>query len=76
MPQYAGAQIAEVVPKVKAAAQKAIELDPTLAEPRAVLGLAKQIEWDWEDGAKDFKRAIELNPNYPTAHQWYSIGLR
>lgn len=76
MPQYAGAQMAEVIPKVKAAAQKAIELDPTLAEPRAVLGLAKQIEWDWEEGAKEFKRAIELNPNYPTAHQWYSICLR
>ena len=77
LPEYAGVRPAEVIPKIESAAQKASELDPTLAEPRAVLGLMKySFQWDWEGAGRELKRAIELNPNYPTAHHWYSIWLR
>lgn len=58
--------------KAKAAALKAIELNDTLAEPHAVLAQDKIDGWDFAEAEKEFKRAIELNPNYATAHQWYS----
>src|SRR5262249_28432885 len=56
----------------QAAARKALELDNTLGEAHAVLA-----EWigDWSEAEKEFKRAIELSPNYPTAHQWYAEWL-
>jgi eukaryotic-like serine/threonine-protein kinase len=77
LPEYAAVPPKEVLPKIEAAAQKAIDLDPTLAETRAVFGLMKfQFEWDWAGAEKELKRAQELNPNYPTAYQWYSILLR
>jgi serine/threonine protein kinase/Tfp pilus assembly protein PilF len=62
----------EVLPKAEAAARRALELDPTLAEPHAVMGLIKIYEWDWARAETEFKKAIELDPNNPTAHQWYS----
>ena len=65
----------EALPKAEAAAQKALELDPTLAEPHAVMGSIKIYEWDWADAEAEFKKAIELDPNSPTAHQWYSNYL-
>ncbi|MGH9905137.1 MAG: tetratricopeptide repeat protein, partial [Pyrinomonadaceae bacterium] len=64
------------MPKAKAAAQKAVDIDPTLAEAytsRAFVKLA--YEWDWRGAEADFKRALELNPKYPTAHQWYASYL-
>jgi TolB-like protein/Flp pilus assembly protein TadD len=62
----------EVLPLAKAAASKALELDDSLAEAHAPLG-ALHIEYDLDpQGAeKEFRRAIELNPNYATAHHWY-----
>jgi tetratricopeptide (TPR) repeat protein len=67
----------DVIPKIETAARKALELDATLAEPHAALGMSKsRLQWDWEGGGKEFKQAIELNPNSPTAHHWYSISLR
>ena len=41
-----------------------------------MLGLLKHHQWDWNSADKEFRRAIELNPNYPTAHHWYSLALR
>jgi eukaryotic-like serine/threonine-protein kinase len=77
LPEYAGFLPRDILPKAKAAAQKAAELDPALAEPHAVLGLMKfTFEWDWEGAEREFKRAIEVSPNYPTTHQWYSECLR
>lgn len=77
LPEYAGAPTREAIPKAKEAAQKASELDPSLAEPHAVLGLAGIIDgWDWKGAEKEFQRAIQLNPNYPTVHHWFSICLR
>lgn len=56
------------------AALKAQELDETLAEAHTSLGFVKmQYHWDWAAAQREFKRAIELNPNYVTAHHWYGI---
>jgi TolB-like protein len=74
---YVGERPREVMPLAKTYAAKAIERDPTLAEPHATLGLVDWLlDWDREAAQKEFLRAIELNPNYPTAHHWYSRYLR
>jgi TolB-like protein/DNA-binding winged helix-turn-helix (wHTH) protein/Tfp pilus assembly protein PilF len=66
---------AEVMPKARAAAEKALAIDPNLAEAHASLGLiAPYYDWDWEGAKKHLQRAIELNPNYATAHHWYGDG--
>jgi serine/threonine-protein kinase len=62
----------EAMPKAKAAAMRALELDETLAEAHASLArVLATYDWDWTSAEKEFKRAIELNPRYATAHQWY-----
>ncbi len=74
---YTGERASETMPQAKTFARKAIELDPTLAEPHASLGLVTWfLDWKKDEAEKEFKRAIELNPNYPTAHHWYSRHLR
>lgn len=66
----------ECMPKAEAAARKAIEIDEGLAEAHASLGgIRNWYDWDWPGAEKEFKRAIELNPNYATAHHWYSLYL-
>jgi len=66
----------EALPKAKAAALKAIELDSSLAEPHVSLGHVSYFyDRDWAAAEREFKRAIELNPNYPVAHHWYAIQL-
>ena len=66
----------EALPKAKEAALKAIELDATLAEPHVSLAHVKYYyDRDWAGAEQEFKRAIELNPNYPQAHHWYAIYL-
>ena len=63
----------ECYPKAQAAATKALALDDTLAEAHASLGFLKALyEWDWSGSEREFKRAIELNPNYSTAHLYYN----
>jgi TolB-like protein/Tfp pilus assembly protein PilF len=60
----------------KRAALKAIEIDDDLAEAHASLGfISRSSDWDWMDSERALKRSIELNPNYPTAHQYYAILL-
>jgi len=60
----------EAMPKAKEAAIKAIEIDDTLSETHAALGLVKLcFEWDWSAAESEFLRAIEINPNYAVAHQ-------
>jgi len=64
------------MPKAKAAAQKAVDADPTLAEAytsRAFVRLS--YDWDWLGAQNDFQQALKLNPKYPTAHQWYASYL-
>ncbi|MGA9308277.1 MAG: tetratricopeptide repeat protein [Candidatus Sulfotelmatobacter sp.] len=57
----------------KRAALKAIELDDALAEPHASLAfIAETYEWDWPAAEREYKRALELNPSYAQAHNWYA----
>jgi serine/threonine-protein kinase len=66
----------EGFPKAKAAASKALSIDNGLAEARTSLANILAIyEWDFAQADQEFKRAIELNPNYATAHQWYGEYL-
>lgn len=66
----------ETLPKAKAAALKSIELDGTLAEPHVSLGHVSYFyDRDWVKAESEFKRSIELKPNYPVAHHWYAILL-
>ncbi len=69
----------EAMPKAKAAAQKALELDDALAEAHTSLGMAAlYYDWNWPKAEEEFKRAIELNPNYAEAHHqygWYFVTM-
>jgi eukaryotic-like serine/threonine-protein kinase len=75
LPSFGGSP-SESFPKSNAAARKALELDPTLARPHAVLG-SNEIEADWDfTGAEaEFKKALALDPQDATAHQWYAEHL-
>src|SRR6202030_1109112 len=66
------------ISRAKAAATKALDIDETLAEPHASLGFARfWYDWDFAGAESEFRRAIELNPDYATAHHWYGefLGL-
>jgi TolB-like protein/Tfp pilus assembly protein PilF len=66
----------EVMPKAKAAAQKALQLDDSLAEAHTSLALIKyQFDFDWAGSEREFRRAIELNPNYAFGHEQYGYFL-
>jgi len=66
----------ESYPKAKEAATKAIALDESLAESYASLAaISYRYDWNWIEAEQHFKRAIQLKPDYPTAHQWYSAML-
>jgi len=64
----------EAMPKAKESAIKALSLDNTVAEAHASLAhILMNYDWDWATAEKEFKRSIELKPDYGTAHQWYAI---
>ncbi len=64
------------MPRAKAAAMKALEIDDGLAEAHTSLAAALVwFDWDWETSEREFKRAIELNPSYSVAHHWYGSVL-
>jgi TolB-like protein len=66
----------ETFPMAKAAAMKALEIDPRLAQAYASLAFVSyRFDWDWARAEQDFKRAIELSPSYSTAHHWYGEAL-
>src|SRR2546422_1536235 len=66
----------EAAPKMKQAVLRALKLDNTLAEAHAAYALELALyEWKWGEAELEFKRAIELNPNYATAHHWYSFSV-
>jgi serine/threonine protein kinase/tetratricopeptide (TPR) repeat protein len=66
----------EAYAKAKAAATRALEIDSSLAEAHTSLADVKELyDWDWPGAETEYKKAIELNPRYPTAHHWYSLFL-
>jgi serine/threonine-protein kinase len=73
---YRGVPVAEGMERAKAEAKKAIALDETLAEAHTSLAWVTFIyDWDWQGADREFRRAIELNPRYATARQWYAWSL-
>lgn len=71
--EYGNIPRKELYPKAKAAVNKALEIDNRLAEVHTSLASILMLsEWDWTNSEKEFKLALDLNPNYPTAHHWYS----
>jgi tetratricopeptide (TPR) repeat protein len=76
MTSYYITPVEAVRAKAKEAAQRATALDDTLAEGHTSLGVIAQIyDWDWATAEKEYRRAIELDPNYATAHHWYAEEL-
>jgi TolB-like protein/Tfp pilus assembly protein PilF len=64
------------MPRARAAALKALSLDESLAEAHTSLAKVKHShDWDFDGAEREFKRALELSPNYATAHQWYGVFL-
>ncbi|HEX6623743.1 MAG TPA: winged helix-turn-helix domain-containing protein [Pyrinomonadaceae bacterium] len=73
---YSPAQLKDASPRAKEAAAHALALDDTLAEAHATLGLLKQqYDFDWPGAEREYRRAIELDPNYATAYQYYAEHL-
>ncbi len=73
---YSVNQIKDADPKAREAAVKALAIDDSLAEAHTALAYIKeQYDWDFAGAEREFKRALELNPNYATAHHWYSEYL-
>ena len=69
-----GEEAARFYARAKASAEKALSLDPDLAEAHAALGNVRRIyDWDWAGAEKNFQRAIGLNPNFAKAHLWYAL---
>jgi TolB-like protein/DNA-binding winged helix-turn-helix (wHTH) protein/Flp pilus assembly protein TadD len=74
--QYAVMTPKEALPRAKAAAVKALELDTALGEAHNSLAFCLDgYDWDFDSAGKEFRRAIELNPGYATAHHWYAWHL-
>src|SRR5438445_7817667 len=75
-PDYGVEAPADAYPRAKSAAMKALELDNTLGQPHAALGLVyANFEHDFAKSIGEFERAAQLDPNYATAHQWINTGL-
>jgi len=56
-------------------AEKALQLDGTLAEAHTALGRIAEVEWNWPQAEREYRRAVELNPSYPLARVWYAMHL-
>src|SRR5258708_3758452 len=66
----------EAMSRARAAALEALALDDTLAEAHTSLAfISWHYDWNWPAAEKEFQRALQLNPSYPTAHQWYAFSL-
>jgi serine/threonine protein kinase/Tfp pilus assembly protein PilF len=72
---YAPVSAVEVASKARAAAQKALAIDDSLAEAHAVLAGADQNLWNWDAAEREFRHAVELDPNNGSVHQWYGLYL-
>jgi eukaryotic-like serine/threonine-protein kinase len=77
LPVFANVPPKDAFPKAKEAALKALQLDETLAEAHASLAWVKtRYDWDWSGGEREFRRAMELNPSYATAHDFHAGALQ
>ena len=65
----------EAIPIARAAAERAVQIDDSLAEAHSSLALARFLDWDFAGAESEFKRSIELNPNYPSVHHFYAVYL-
>ncbi len=73
---YGGARPLGALDKAQEAAERALQLGGGLAEAHTVLGAVKtDRDWDWAGAEVEYRRALELNPSYPTARHWYSLHL-
>jgi TolB-like protein/Tfp pilus assembly protein PilF len=75
LPIYNNEPVREAMPLAREAALKALSLDGELAEPHAALGRVYANEYDFNGAEREYQRALELDPNCATAHQWYGILL-
>jgi tetratricopeptide (TPR) repeat protein len=76
VPGYALAPAGKYMPEAREAALRALEIDDQLPEAHVALALTlENYDWDWNSAEKEYRRAIDLNPNYATAHQWYAEFL-
>jgi tetratricopeptide (TPR) repeat protein len=74
--EYGVLPATEALPRAKAAAVKALQIDDTLAEAHTSLAFSLDVfDWDWQSADTEFRRAIALNPGYATAHHWYAWHL-
>ena len=75
VPDYSPVPNSEALPKAQAAAEKALQLDDTLADPHAILGGVYNSRFEWSKSEAEFRRALELNPNNANACNWYAFLL-
>ena len=73
---YGAAPAVETIPRARVAAQRALALDPTLGAAHATLGSVRALhDWDWTGAEDAFRRAVALDPRYPSAWQWQAMNL-
>src|SRR5262249_29140940 len=75
LPEYAPASVHDTMPKARAAAQRALAIDDTLPEAHATLASTYTSSWDWVAAEREYKRALELNPDYAQAHKLHCLYL-
>jgi Flp pilus assembly protein TadD len=75
LPFYSNTQGSEVLPAAKAYAERALALDDSLGEAHASLAYVHRLLWNWAEMERELKRALELSPNYATAHKYYGNYL-
>ena len=73
---YANTPTREMLPRAREAVERALQIDDSLAEAHASRGQIERDSWNYTEAEKEYKRAIELNPKYATAHHFYSLFLR
>ncbi|HEY0732640.1 MAG TPA: adenylate/guanylate cyclase domain-containing protein, partial [Chitinophagaceae bacterium] len=72
---WTGASSGEMYQHAKESATRALQIDPSLAEAHASMGLVYYHGWQWKESEAEYKLSIDLNPRYASAHQWYSLWL-
>jgi len=75
LPDYAPVPNGEAPPKARAAAQKALAIDESLAEAHTAVAASLQSSFHWDDALREYRRALELNPNDGNTHQWLGLTL-